>query len=237
MSGPSLAIHSRASAAQRLERLEQHVEALALLVAAAEEDRRVRRRRRHRGTDLVDLDAVEEDLVLAAGIAAWTSSRASFDTTTLRSMRWRCRTARTSRRSGSSTPRRRRGTCRRPARGASGPTSCVGPGASGSWMWRTSNSSSLRARMVRIAAEASGASRGDRAVGRRRQAVAERRHERLRRRPVARPQHPDLVALAAQLAGQTRGPGSARRPATTSCTGRPARSAASARMGAAPGAR
>ena len=47
-----------------------------------------------------------------------------------------------------------------------------------------------------------GRQRGDRAVGRRRQAVAERRDERLRRRPVARPEHPGLVALAAQLAGQ-----------------------------------
>ena len=46
VSGPSLAIHSRTSRASAGERLEQHGEALALLVAAAEEDRRVGRRRR-----------------------------------------------------------------------------------------------------------------------------------------------------------------------------------------------
>ena len=47
-----------------------------------------------------------------------------------------------------------------------------------------------------------GRQRGDRPVGRRRQAVAERRDERFRRRAVARSEHPRLVALAAQLAGQ-----------------------------------
>ena len=44
--------------------------------------------------------------------------------------------------------------------------------------------------------------RGDRPVGRRRQAVAERGHEGLWRRPVARTEDADLVALAAQLAGE-----------------------------------
>ena len=34
----------------------------------------------------------------------------------------------------------------------------VGPGASGSWTWTTSNASSLSARIVRSAADASGAS-------------------------------------------------------------------------------
>ena len=48
-----------------------------------------------------------------------------------------------------------------------------------------------------------GRERGDRAVGRRRQAVAERRHERLRRRSVARSEHARLVTLAAQLPGQS----------------------------------
>ena len=78
----------------------------------------------------------------------------------------------------------------------------VGPGAIGSWTCTTSNASSLSARIVLSAADGVGCQRGDRAVRRRGQAVAEGRHERFGRRAVARAEDARLVTLPAQLARQ-----------------------------------
>ena len=64
-----------------------------------------------------------------------------------------------------------------------------------------------------------GSERGHRPVGRGRQRVAERGDEALRRRAVARSEHPRLVAPATELAGQARGPGPARHRAPSGCTG------------------
>ena len=78
-----------------------------------------------------------------------------------------------------------------------------GPGASGSWTWTTSNASSRRAwQRRRSVADGSGASGAIEPLAGGREAVAERRHERLRRWTVARAEHTNLVPTAAELPGQ-----------------------------------
>ena len=90
----------------------------------------------------------------------------------------------------------------------------------------TSNCSSSRARIVRRRRGRVGGERGDRTVGRRRQAVAQRGDERRRRRAVARPEHAHLDARRPQACGPGPSPGSARHRGWSGCTARTSRRAA-----------
>ena len=150
VSGPSLAIQSRTVDGSCCEGFEQHVQALAGFVAAAEEDRRALGLVRLDAAEPLQLDAVEQHLVLAAEVAREPGPR-------------RRPTPRSAGRAG------------RPSSARPGSASwydvlspaawkvatigaawmigavMVGPGASGSWRWRTSKSSSRSARIVRSA--------------------------------------------------------------------------------------
>ena len=183
------------------ERGEQHGQPLALLVATAEEDRRAVGRRRLGRRDHRFLHAVEQDVVVAAEVATGPApARPSIPRPCGRC--GRPATAGSAGRSCSSTTPRRRWNVPTSGAGCISTVVIGGPGASGSCTWTTSNSSSRERPDRPQRGRGVGRQRGDRSVGRRRQAVAERRDERLGRRAVAGPEHPRLVALAAQLPGQ-----------------------------------
>ena len=179
------------------ERLEQHGQTLALLVAATEEDRRAGRRCRRGRRDAVDLDAVEEDVVLTGAQEPLDELQGVLGHHDLAF-------------EPPGEPAQRTG---------QDPVAGVAPGG----VERADDRRRVhqhrchrrprRARLVHVEHveplvverpdRAQGSrgvrgERGDRAVGRRRQAVAERGDERFRGWPVARPEHASLVALAAQ---------------------------------------
>ena len=227
VSGPSPATQQAYVGSQPGDRLEQHGEALALLVPAQKKIVGPSPDRRGVAAIAVDLDAVEQHRVVAAAeVATARAPSASFDTTHLQvDARDSQRDEHAARRSGSWTSARRRGTCRRAGRRVHEQR-------------RHRRAGSQRLVEVEhverlVAQRADGAQRGRgsgasgaidplAAVGR---LLPSGVTNGLGRRPVARPEHPRLVPMRAAARGPARAPAPARHRARSGCTGRPARSA------------
>ena len=178
-------------------RVEQHLQALARLVAAEEEDRRtVGRASASAFGEPLDLDAVEQQLVGRRRGTLAASACASSDTAQRRSRRPASQRT-PGRATGSRRSRRRRGTCRPAAPAAA--RSAVMRGAGGERLVQVEHVELLVPQGPDGAElrRGVGRERGHRAVGGGRDAVAERRHPGVGRRPVAGPEHPRLVAAGA----------------------------------------
>ena len=183
------------------ERLEEHGEPLALLVTAAEEDRRTGRLHRRRGGDGRDVDAVEEHpdpvCVLREVRGDELLGVLGDDDLDVDAAQQAIE------------HRLEHSIARRHTGGVEGADDRRAAHHQGGHRWPRGERFVDVEHVELLVAEGThrsqsgggvGRQRGDRSVGRRRQAVAERGDEWFRRRAIARSEHPRLVALAAQLA-------------------------------------